>query len=201
MRKKEESGDKVHKMEENNKLEASDTENEKEENMTTTRKKKTVFKKTDMCEMLLDLYRVATAECRGIGSAKAQLISSTLFAMAVLLTFSTFIYYLAKDGLLWDVNIVVFVVFLALMIFGLFFVFGAYFLFLHRVQRTHAFTAAIIEILLREVVLGEKNEEELRDEILDKFPYLRVVDKMKLKKSRWFKRLMKWQGGEEFLNR
>ena len=52
--------------------------------MTTTRKKKTVFKKTDMCEMLLELYKIAAAEGRGYGSMKTQLISSTLFGMAVL---------------------------------------------------------------------------------------------------------------------
>lgn len=166
--------------------------------MNTTKKKKTVFKKTDTYEILLELYKVATAECRGAGLMKAQLISSSLFGMAVLLTFATFIYYLAKDGFLGDINIAVFVVFLSLMIFGLFFGLGAYFLFLHRAQRTHATTAAVIEKLLREVVSGEKNEDELRDEILDKFPYLRVVDKMNLKNSKWLKRTMNWQDEEDF---
>lgn len=166
--------------------------------MTTTRKKKPVFKKTDMCEMLLELYKINTAEGRGFSSMKIQLISSTLFGMAVLLTFSTFIYYLAKDGFLGNVNIVVFVVFLAVMVAVLFIAFSAYILFLHRVQRTFAITTIVIEKLLREVVSGEKNEDELRDEILDKFPYLRVLDKMKLKKSRWVKRSMKWQGLEDF---
>ena len=166
--------------------------------MTTTRKKKTVFKKTDMCEMLLELYKIAAAEGRGYGSMKTQLISSTLFGMAVLLTFSTFIYYLAKDGFLGDINIVIFVVFLALMVVFLFIAFGAYILYLHRVQRTFVITTLVIEKLLREVVSGEKNEDELRDEILDKFPYLRVPDKMNLKNSKWLKRSMKRHGEEDF---
>jgi len=191
-------GDKVHEKKENNKVCENDLENEREENMTTTRKKKTVFKKTDTYEMLLELYKIAAAEGRGYGSMKTQLTSSTLFGMAVLLTFSTFIYYLAKDGFLGNVNIVIFVMFLALMVVFLFIAFGAYILYLQRVQRTFITTTVVIEKLLREVVSGEKNEDELRDEILDKFPYLRVIDKMELKKSRWFKRTVKWQGEEDF---
>lgn len=186
----------MHKIEENNKLDENNMETEKEPEM--VKKKKTDFKKTDIFEVLLELYKIATAECRAVGLMKVQLASSALFGMAILLTFSMFVYYLAKDGFLGDVSIITFVVFLALMVLGLFLVFGAYFLFLNRVQRTQGTTAAVIEKLLREVVSGEKNEDDLRNEILDKFPYLRVADKMNLKDSRWLKHTMKWQGEDIF---
>ncbi|MBE3120791.1 MAG: hypothetical protein IMZ53_03625 [Thermoplasmata archaeon] len=160
-------------------------------------KEKIVLNKKDMYELLLELYKITTSEHRNILMTKMQLISSALVGMAILLTFSTFTYYLAKDGFLGDVNIAAFIVFLGLLVFGLFGAFGGYFLFIHKLQRTHVITALLIEKIIREIVLGEKNEDDLRNEIINKLPYLRVVDKMKLRDKRWVKRSMKYQKEKE----
>jgi len=156
-------------------------------------KEKIVLNKKDMYELLLELYRIATAEHRETLMAKMQLVSSALVGMAILLTFSTFTYYLAKDGLLGNVNIVLFIVFLGLVVVGLFITFGGYFLFLHKLQRTHVVTGFVIEKLLHEIVTGEKNEDDLRTEIIDKFPYHRCIDKMNLRDTRWLKQTILWQ--------
>jgi predicted histidine transporter YuiF (NhaC family) len=178
----------------NNKLDKIDTESKKEERMA---KEKIGFEKTDMYELLLELYKVATAEHRNVLMTKMQLISSALVGMAILLTFSTFTYYLAKDGLLGDINIAALIVFLGLLVFGLFSAFGGYFLFIHKLQRTHVITALIIEKLIGEIISGEKTEDDIRNEIMDNFPYLRVLDKMNLRDTKWVKRSMKWQKVKE----
>ena len=61
-------------------------------------KEKIVLNKKDMYELLLELYKTATAEHQATLMAKMQLVSSALVGMAILLTFSTFTYYLAPRG-------------------------------------------------------------------------------------------------------
>ena len=61
-------------------------------------KEKIVFKKTNTYELLLELYKITTVEHREILSTKMQLCSSTLVGMVILLTFSTFTYYLTPRG-------------------------------------------------------------------------------------------------------
>jgi hypothetical protein len=163
-------------------------------------KEKNVLNKKDMYELLMELYKISTAEARETLMTKMTLVSSALVGMAILLTFSTFTYYLAKDGVLGNVNIAAFIVFLGLMVFGLFGAFGAYFLYIQKLQRTHIITALVIEKLIQEIVLGKKNEDEIRTEINDKFPYLRCIDKMNLRDAKWLKRTMIYQREKKLLS-
>jgi len=48
--------------------------------------------------------------------------------------------------------------------------------------------------------LGGKNEDDIRTEIIDKFPYLRCIDKMNLRDAKWLKRTMIMQKEKELLS-
>ena len=164
------------------------------------------MKKTDLTEFLLDIYKVTASNDHAFGAQKMQLFTTSIFGVTLLVTFTALIYSLLnKDGFLGRFSILSVVTFIGLIVLAMFILFIRYFLFLHKIQRTHAITAFAIEVLLQDAIWGGKEEDEIENEIKKLFPYSRFVDMLKLKEkkltTRWVHKLFKKQGMEYLLER
>jgi hypothetical protein len=113
-------------------------------------------------------------------------MSSSIFGLGFLVTFSTFFYYLGKDNILSDIRILYFAIFLIIITVIIFFGIAWYFLFLHRLQRIHWVTTACLEILIKDFLKGKKAGKKVLDEAIILLPQLRLKDKYGAQNKRWF---------------
>jgi len=128
------------------------------------------FEKSDLYDLLLDLYKVTTAESRSVGTQMTQLVANSIFGLAILFALITLTLQLFEVG---EPGIFMVIIFF-LFIVGLFTAFARNYWILYGVLRVHVTTALAIELLLHEIILGKKGEEEIKKEFLDKFPYLNL---------------------------
>lgn len=161
--------------------------------------KRGITKKPELQSLLLKWYEEASSNYRAIGSQKVQLISSSIFGLGLLITFATLFYYLLKDNLLVDFRAAWFLGILLFLIIVLFVGVGWYFLFLHKVQRVNTITTLLLEKLLKELISGEKDEEQIMNESYEFIPQLRVADRLKVREKRWFKKSLQTDAEKELI--
>lgn len=145
------------------------------------------MKKSEVLDFILSIYEEASSCYKAIGSQKVQLMSSSIFGLGFLVTFSTFFYYLARDNILGDIRIIYFAIILVIITILIFFGIAWYFLFLHKLQRIHWVTTACLEKLIKDFIKGKKDEEKVIDETIRFLPQIRIRDRYDARNKRWFK--------------
>ncbi len=145
------------------------------------------MKTSEVVDFILRIYEEASSSYKVIGSQKVQLMSSSLFGLGFLVTFSTFFYYLAKDNVLSDTRIMYFAIILIIITILIFFGIAWYFIFLHKLQRIHWMTAACLEKVLRDFTEEKIDGKKAMDETIKLLPQLRLRDRYGARNKRWFK--------------
>ncbi len=136
--------------------------------------KKVEFKKTDLFDLLLDFYKVATAESQSIGTQRMRLIAGSIVGVTVLFAFLNF-----------TNNNILLVGFMLTLVITLFILIGVEYIILTRVGHQHEVTALLIEEFIQEYLEKGKTEEELKKEIVKRLPYskIKLIKKFKQKYS------------------
>ncbi|MCJ7697470.1 MAG: hypothetical protein MUO73_03970, partial [Thermoplasmata archaeon] len=124
------------------------------------------FKKSELFDLLLDFYKIATAESQSIGTQRMRLIVGSLVGLTVLFAFFGFIN-------LPNTNIFL-MMFMLMLIFALFISIGIIYTILTKVGHQHEVTALLIEEFIRDYLLEKKDEEDIKIEILNRLPYSKI---------------------------
>ena len=151
------------------------------------------MKKDDLNNLLLELYKITTAENRTVGAQMTQLASNSILGLAIIFALVTLALQLLGIGILGLIMLIIFFLF----VIGLLIGFAWNYWILYQVLGIHHITTLSMEILQREIILEKKTEDDLEREIINLFPYLNL----RLSKKKWFRRLLEKKGKNDLLKK